>query len=146
MARKEIITDDLDETEGATTHSFSIDGAEYAIDLVDANWEKFLSDIKPFVDVARQIGGRRTARVRASGANNTEIRQWARARGKNVSDRGQIPTDIIAEFEAAHANGNGAAAGRANSVKKTPAKKSAAKKAPAKKAAAKKSSTSATAQ
>jgi hypothetical protein len=30
------------------------------------------------------------------------IREWARAHGHTVSDRGRIPAKIIADYEAAH--------------------------------------------
>ncbi|HEX9518715.1 MAG TPA: histone-like nucleoid-structuring protein Lsr2, partial [Streptosporangiaceae bacterium] len=33
---------------------------------------------------------------------NSEIREWARKRGQDVSDRGRIPDSVIASYEAAH--------------------------------------------
>ena len=31
---------------------------------------------------------------------NRAIREWARAQGKKISDRGRIPEDIVAEYHA----------------------------------------------
>jgi hypothetical protein len=34
-----------------------------------------------------------------NGNNNKEVREWAKARGLKVNDRGRIPADVIAEYE-----------------------------------------------
>jgi hypothetical protein len=37
----------------------------------------------------------------AGGLDTTEIREWARAQGIEVKDRGRIPADLVARFRAA---------------------------------------------
>ena len=48
-------------------------------------------------------GHGRPARVRRTASNddkNKEIRNWARERHLDVNDRGRIPADIVAQYEA----------------------------------------------
>jgi len=35
------------------------------------------------------------------GLNTTDIREWARAQGIEVKDRGRVPAGLVAQFEAA---------------------------------------------
>ena len=37
----------------------------------------------------------------AGGLNTTEIREWARAQGIEVKDRGRVPVGLVAQFKAA---------------------------------------------
>jgi len=33
--------------------------------------------------------------------NTTDVREWARAQGIEVKDRGRVPADLVAKFKAA---------------------------------------------
>ena len=44
---------------------------------------------------------RRLGKAAAGGQSTTEIRDWARANGLEVKDRGRIPADVVAGFQAA---------------------------------------------
>ena len=48
-------------------------------------------------------GGRRAARAgdRQSGLNTTEVREWAKAQGIEVKDRGRVPAELVVKFKAA---------------------------------------------
>lgn len=102
-----ILTDDLDNTvEADETVTFGLDGTTYEIDLTAANAARLRDALAPFVAKGRPIAGGRaktTKRRRASANDATEIRAWARAKGLAVNDRGRVPADIRAAFEAAHA-------------------------------------------
>ncbi|HEX5541517.1 MAG TPA: Lsr2 family protein [Micromonospora sp.] len=111
MARREIViyTDDLDGTEGAETVRFGLDGVQYEIDLSEKNEAKLREALAPFVDAARRpargglVVGGRAARGRTAAADreqNRAIRAWAKKQGKNISDRGRIPQDIVEEYHA----------------------------------------------
>jgi hypothetical protein len=111
MAKKVTVTlvDDFD-GEGAAdeTVEFGLDGVTYEIDLSTKNATKLRNDLKPWVEAARRVGGRRRGRsstARGRGAIDREqsaaIREWARRNGHNVSTRGRIPADIIDAFHAA---------------------------------------------
>ena len=48
---------------------------------------------------------RRTARTgrraSANGLNITEVREWAKAQGIEVKDRGRVPAELVVKFKAA---------------------------------------------
>ena len=99
--------DDLDGTdlgETANTLSFAFDGKDYSIDLSDENAETFRQAIAPYIEAGRRVTGTRakTARSRPVGSNTKAVREWARANGYDVSDRGRIPTDIMDDYAAAN--------------------------------------------
>jgi hypothetical protein len=86
---------------------FSIDGRDYEIDLCEKHSEKFDEMLGRYAERARRAGAkqrpakakRRTAAHRQHSAN---IRAWAKDTGLAVSDRGRIPADIVARYEATH--------------------------------------------
>ncbi|MFE5673359.1 Lsr2 family protein [Agromyces sp. NPDC056523] len=102
MAKRvvETLIDDLDGSDADRTVSFTIEGAEYAIDLSAANAEKFQAAIAPYVKAARKTGAGRAgssrARRSASSAGDTkDAREWLRANGHQVSDRGRVPAPLM---------------------------------------------------
>src|SRR5882757_3624480 len=111
MAQKTIVEliDDLDGSKADENVTFAVDGVEYSIDLSGDNASKLRGALAPFVDNAQRVGGRKqrgvnTARtaVKAGGdkAQNQAIREWARSKGEKISDRGRIPHDLVARFQA----------------------------------------------
>src|SRR3954451_18081989 len=109
MAQKTLVVleDDLDGGTADETVRFSLDGVNYEIDLSSKNAGKFRDDVAKYVGSGRRVGGR-AARGRSGGgrsaANNrsAQIREWARGAGLKVSDRGRIPSEIVAQYDAAH--------------------------------------------
>lgn len=103
MAKRivETLVDDLDGSEADRTIAFSINGDGYAIDLSSANAEKFEAALAPFVDAARRTSSGRgggSARRRSGGGaagDTKEAREWLRANGHQVSDRGRIPAPLL---------------------------------------------------
>ncbi|GAA4059319.1 histone-like nucleoid-structuring protein Lsr2 [Agromyces indicus] len=103
MAKRivETLVDDLDGSEADRTIAFSINGDGYAIDLSSANAEKFEAALAPFVDAARRTssgraGGSARRRSGGGGAGDTkDAREWLRANGHQVSDRGRIPAPLL---------------------------------------------------
>ena len=116
MARKVqvILSDDLDENVPADeTVSFSLDGANYEIDLSEKNAQELRDAFSRYVQAARKVGrgGRASGggRSRATGGGGRmdreqagAIRDWARKNGHAVSDRGRIPASVVEAYEAAH--------------------------------------------
>jgi hypothetical protein len=102
-----VFVDDLDGTEAEGTVRFGLDGAEYEIDLNAAHAEALREALAPYVSAARRArgGARRPARaVRrapATGLNTTEVREWAKAQGIDVKDRGRVPAELVVKFKAA---------------------------------------------
>ena len=98
--------DDIDGSEAVGTVSFSLNNRTYEIDLSDENTDKLHDALAPFVEHARQIGGRGAGRgrrrgqgqlgeekkaVRSNREETAAVREWARQHGHEVSDRGRIP-------------------------------------------------------
>jgi nucleoid-associated protein Lsr2 len=111
MAQKiqTLFIDDIDGGEAAGTVRFALDGTEYEIDLNARHSEELRSALGAYVAHARKAGGtaRRSGRAagRGRGAgpvpNTTEIRNWARENGYDIKDRGRVPADLIAKYQAA---------------------------------------------
>jgi hypothetical protein len=107
MARKiiESILDDLDGSEGASTVFFAFDGRSYEIDLSDENKDKLAQALQPFIDAARTTSALRRPGPSSRGGQKQDlnaIREWARANGYAVSDRGRIAADVVEAYEAAN--------------------------------------------
>jgi hypothetical protein len=101
-----VLEDDIDGGSAEQTVTFGLDGTTYEIDLSQSNAAKLRDLLAPYVAAARRSsgrGGRKSLRSRSSnGPNPAEIRDWARAHGHEVSDRGRVPAQVRAEYDAAH--------------------------------------------
>ena len=55
-----------------------------------------------YVEHARKAsGGPRQARGPRKRVDTSAVREWARAQGKEISDRGRIPASVMKEYQAA---------------------------------------------
>ncbi len=104
------LVDDLDGGDADETVKFSLDGVQYEIDLSNKNAGKLRDLFAPYVEAGSKVGrggvvvGGRAARGRggatADREQNRAIRAWAKKEGKDISDRGRIPQDIVDEYHA----------------------------------------------
>jgi hypothetical protein len=105
--------DDLDGSDASGTFDFSIDGRQYQIDLSDENAAKLHAALAPYIGAARKAGGRgrgraprQTAVAKKSSRSNQDepaaIREWARANGHKVNDRGRISKSVMEAYQAAN--------------------------------------------
>jgi hypothetical protein len=109
MAQKiqTLFVDDLDGSDAEGTVRFGLDGSEYEIDLNAKHAQQLRDALARYVGAARRVGGgaRRPARggrrASASGLNTSEVREWARAQGIEVKDRGRVPAELVVKFKAA---------------------------------------------
>jgi hypothetical protein len=100
-----ILEDDYDGGTADETVTFSLDGAEYEIDLSSKNATGLREALAPWVAHARKIGGRRKRSTKATGSSSTsDIRAWAQAQGLDVSSRGRVSADVRDAYEKAHAS------------------------------------------
>ena len=109
MAQKiqTLFIDDLDGSAAEGTVRFGLDGTEYEIDLNTRHAQDLRDALARYVDAARRVGG--TARRPSRGArrgpasvlNTTEVREWAKAQGIDVKDRGRVPAELVVRFKAA---------------------------------------------
>ena len=109
MAQRTVVelVDDLDGTASSdvSTVLFALDGAEFEIDLSEANAERLRKTLTEFVDNARRVGGRLKRGTRpsagtssTSGTEAAEVRAWAAANGVELSGRGRIPNHVITAY------------------------------------------------
>jgi len=109
MAQKiqTLFIDDLDGSEADGTVRFGLDGTDYEIDLNGEHAQELRDALARYVSAARRAGGgaRRPARsgrrASANGLNTTEVREWAKAQGIDVKDRGRVPAELVVKFQAA---------------------------------------------
>ena len=112
MAQKvqTIFIDDLDGSQADGTVRFGLDGTEYEIDLNAEHAQQLRDVLASYVSAARRTGGsagrpsRNGRRTQPAGLNTTEVREWAKAQGIDVKDRGRVPSELVAKFKAATAN------------------------------------------
>ncbi len=104
--RQETVTlvDDITGESADETVRFGLDGHAYEIDLSEANAKDLRSALAGFIESGRKVrGGHSPAAVRKSGtdrARNQQIREWARSHGHSVNERGRIPAELVAAFDA----------------------------------------------
>ena len=101
-----LLVDDIDGSEATETVSFGLDGVAYEIDLSSGNagelrtsspsmWNTRVNQAAPRFAVAASATG-------PGREQSARIREWARSHGHKVNERGRIPANIVAEYEAAH--------------------------------------------
>ena len=107
MTERQVVEllDDLDGGSADETVRFDLDGRAYEIDLSTRNAHKLRAALQPYVSAGRRKGTRRAqpptpAAPGGSRADDSrQIREWARARGLEVSSRGRIPAYLRQAFE-----------------------------------------------
>ena len=103
-----VLIDDIDGGNAAETVTFALDGVTYEIDLNDKNARKLRDDFATWTGHARRAGTAKAGSRRRAGsgaAKRTDlaaVREWARANGHDVSDRGRISADVQAAYDKAH--------------------------------------------
>ena len=100
-----VLVDDLDGTEATQTVTFGLDGTTYEIDLNDANADALREAVSGYVGHARKVTGGRRGRKASGGSsssNTKDVREWAKAQGMEVSERGRISADVQQAYDAAH--------------------------------------------
>jgi hypothetical protein len=108
----QVITSDLSGEElepgQGETIRFSVGGADYSIDLTEAEAEELRSTFDKYVKVATRASSRGTQSTsrKASGSGRSSeelahIRTWAKENGHKVSERGRIKTEVLEAFDAA---------------------------------------------
>ncbi|WP_369407289.1 histone-like nucleoid-structuring protein Lsr2 [Janibacter corallicola] len=103
-----ILEDDIDGGDATETVTFGLDGVNYEIDLNDKNAAKLRDALAGYVGAGRRVSGRRNSGTRRSSSSSNKedlsrIREWARANGYEVSDRGRISREVREAY--AKANG-----------------------------------------
>ena len=108
--------DDLDGSDAVGTVTFSLENRAYEIDLSNENTDKLHDALAPFIEHGRQVSGRGAGRgrrraqtqsseekkpARSNREETAAIREWARANGHKVNDRGRISKSVVEAYQAA---------------------------------------------
>jgi Lsr2 len=109
MAQKvqTLFIDDIDGGAAEGTVRFSLDGTHYEIDLSGEHNDELHKALQRYIAHARKIGGasrrpaRNGGRRGAGGIDTTAVRTWAREQGIDVKERGRVPADVVAKYQAA---------------------------------------------
>lgn len=102
-----ILVDDIDGGEARETVTFALEGITYEIDLSNENASKLRDEMAPWIGHARRSGGRKVTARRASGgvnrrSNLNAVREWGRANGFQVSDRGRVSGELQSAYDKAN--------------------------------------------
>lgn len=116
MASRTLLVDDLDESvdTDVRTVTFGHEGATFEIDLGKEHREELEQALSKFLDKARAVRGKGTAsrpsrpaapQTKQSGGpavDTDAVREWARANGHTVSDKGRIANSVLEAYRAAN--------------------------------------------
>jgi hypothetical protein len=106
MAQRVVVEllDDIDQTPATSTVTFGLDGRSYTIDLNDEHAAELRGLLGRYTAAGRRQG-RSTTRsgspARQSDFDPAAVRAWAGSNGINVSSRGRIPAEVVAQYHAA---------------------------------------------
>lgn len=106
MATRTLIICDKCESEASQTTTMALNAKTYEVDLCQKCSDGLDKVLSPYLQLARVTGGPRRStsgaarRPAGNRAELTAIREWARGKGYEVSDRGRIPFAIVEEFKA----------------------------------------------
>jgi hypothetical protein len=109
MARQiqTLFIDDIDGGPAQGTVRFGLDGTDYEIDLSAAHSEELHKLLAAYVTHARKAAGtaRRGPRGRrgADPLDTRKVREWAKAEGIDIKERGRVPAEVIDKYKAAGA-------------------------------------------
>lgn len=107
-----LLVDDVDGGTADETVTFGLDGVTYEIDLTSENAAKLRDALAPWVGNARKVSGRSSGRSASRSSSTSsrsarsneaqEVREWAKANGYQVSERGRISAEVKKAYDDAH--------------------------------------------
>ncbi|MBO1756511.1 Lsr2 family protein [Allobranchiibius sp. CTAmp26] len=105
-----ILEDDIDGTDAVETVQFALDGTTYEVDLNEQHATQLREGFTTWIGAARKVRGTASKRSSASGVSRpkadpellNKIREWGRANGHHVSDRGRVSQQVQDAYRQAH--------------------------------------------
>jgi DNA-nicking Smr family endonuclease len=109
MAQKlqTVFIDDIDGGAAEGTVRFALDGTDYEIDLSGQHNDELRKTLQRYIARARKAGGTARRPSRGGGRRDsgsvdpTAVRIWARQQGIAIKERGRVPADVLAKYQAA---------------------------------------------
>lgn len=92
-----VILDDIDGTEGAKTYVFSLNGANYEIDLAEENAAKLAAAFEYWIGHSRKVARSRTRHISTAG-KSSDVRAWLIEHGHDVPARGRLSAALLEEY------------------------------------------------
>ena len=100
-----LFIDDIDGGAADGTVRFGLDGTDYEIDLSGEHTDELRKALGKYIEHSRKVGGtaRRSARGlrSAPSVDTAKVREWAKGNGYDIKDRGRVPADLVAKYQAA---------------------------------------------
>jgi hypothetical protein len=88
------------------TRTIGLDGQTYEIDLCPKDGKGLSKAAADYVSNARKITARRISRENShrphSRAETAAVRDWAKASGMKIADRGRVPAAVFRDYQGAH--------------------------------------------
>lgn len=89
--------------EDVQTVRFMWDEIPLTMELCEEHYDKLEKRVKVFVEKARRAEPpRRARRAAGNGQDVTHIREWAKAKGYQVGEKGRLPAEVMEAYEEAH--------------------------------------------
>jgi len=115
MARKirTLFIDDLDGGPAEGAVRFALGGTDYEIDLSARHGDELCAAPGTYAEHARKVGGtscRAPAADASPAADTVAVRAWARDIGYDIKNRGRVPANPVAKYQAATGTLTGRAA------------------------------------
>ena len=97
--------DDIDGGPAEGTVGFGLDGTDYEIDLSAAHGEELQRSrrVRRPCPPGRRHRPARVRGARADVPDARKVREWARAEGIDIKERGRVPAEVIKKYKAARA-------------------------------------------
>lgn len=106
MAQRVLVEllDDIDGSEAIGTLAFSFEGEEIHVDLSQDHMEEYNQILSYLKSVGRVVGKKKRAPYGSKKATTVvgktqEMREWLRAQGHDVKDRGRVPAGLVKLWE-----------------------------------------------
>ena len=101
--RQVVLTDNIDGRAAKETARFGLCGTD-EIDLSKKHADQLAQAVRPHFWATRRVAVARRHGARPAGQRRRQAaaRERARAQGIEVSDKGRIPTDLLATYAAVH--------------------------------------------
>ena len=100
-----LFIDDIDGGPADGTVRFGLDGADYEIDLSGEHTDELRKALGKYIEHSRKVGGAASRSPRglrtAPAIDTAKVREWAKGNGYDIKDRGRVPADLVAKYQAA---------------------------------------------
>lgn len=99
---KDDLTGEVVDEKDAETIAFAVNGKSYTIDLGRKNAADFHKALDKYIAVATKVGNSRGAKPARSKEDLAAMREWGKANGFQVSDRGRVSAELKDAYNKAH--------------------------------------------